>query len=184
MKLHVSKEWSMEGAALEEGLSVECCDPMKCAHCGAEMFWRHVPAAGALPVPYCAACESLQRAVQERPDVRKATRRDLEMFGIHCLAILALALTSCSTTISNGSFRFTTYANAARLRVVGPGIVFEADGLRHSTPTAAAFTGASHLAASIGAASLPFVGGVPAAVRVLPVIPASAPHFRTNPSNQ
>lgn len=63
----------------------------------------------------------------------------------------------------------------------GPGVVWDAEGLNHATPTRAAFTGASHLVASAGTAALPFVTGVPVAARIAPIVPATIPVFRATP---
>lgn len=97
------------------------------------------------------------------------------------IILLSILFSSCATRIENGSFRFTTYSNAAQMTLVGPGVRFEATGLNNSLPTGTAIRGASQFVSNVGVAALPFSSSS-AAVRAAPIIPATLPVFRIGES--
>lgn len=98
-------------------------------------------------------------------------------------AILAIMLVSCGTTLETRTVKFHTFANARTISVGADGSFAAAD-LNHSTPTRAAFTGASHLVSSVASGAVAFHTGAPVALRAVGAVPAIIPAFRTGGSTQ
>lgn len=97
------------------------------------------------------------------------------------LAAVCCALAGCETTIENGPFRARIRGDATHMVITGPGVTFDATGLSHSRPTAAAMRGTAHVVGAMAAAALPFASGTTTAVKAAAVLPALVPSFRTEP---